>query len=90
MRPTLPREYIVVERRKLHLPIAVFVGVMCFAGGFLAGDKTADRRFEERAASLVDYVAQARQDLDRVRESLKRGCFDYIDPRAGRYVKGQQ
>src|SRR5882672_4592671 len=77
MKPAIAREYHVVERRKLHVPLALFVGVMCFSGGFLAGDQTADRRFEERAASIVDYVAKAREDLDHVRESLKRGCYDF-------------
>jgi hypothetical protein len=90
MKNARPKEYVIVERRPSRLPV-VFVGVFCLAAGALAGDWTADRRFEERAASLVDYVSNARAEIDKVRESLKRGCYDYVDPRAGksRYTMGE-
>jgi len=89
MKNARPKEYVIVERRP-GLGLLVFVGVFCLAAGALAGDWSADRRFEERAASLVDYVSHAREEINKTRESLKRGCYEYVDPRSGssRFTKG--
>lgn len=87
MRPQIAREYVFVERTRLQFWPLAFLGVFCAAGGFLIGDMTADRRFEERAAGIIDYVNQSRDEVERLRESLKAGCYQWIDPRS-RYVSG--
>jgi hypothetical protein len=78
MKPATAAQYIVVERRKLHMPLAVFIAVMAWAAGFLTGDWTAEPRFAEREASILAGIKAARMHADQVRESLKRGCFDFV------------
>lgn len=83
MKPQIAREYVFVERSRMQFWPLAFLGVFCAAAGFLVGDMTADRRFEERAASIIDYVSHAREDAERIRESLRRGCYEFVDPRSG-------
>jgi len=70
----------VSEHRK-PVPFAlVFVAVFCTTTGFLIGDWTAEPRFAEREDSLKSYVAGVRDDVERLRDSLKAGCYQFIDP----------
>ena len=70
----------VSEHRK-PVPFAlVFVAVFCTTTGFVVGDWTAEPRFAEREDSIRRYVERTRADVERLRDSLKAGCYGYIDP----------
>jgi len=70
----------VAEHRKPAPFAFVFIAVLCSATGFLVGDWTAEPRFSEREDSIREYVASARADVERLRDSIKAGCYRYIDP----------
>lgn len=90
MKPAIAREYVFVERSKLALWPLVFLGVFCAATGFLIGDWSADSRFAEREQSIRQGLSQARAQADRIAESIRKGCYEYVDPRSGssRFMKG--
>lgn len=91
MKQAVPAQYVFVERTKLALLPLVFVTVFAFAAGFTTGDMTAEPRFAEREASLREYVMSARAQADRVAESIRKGCFAFVDPgRPGssKFMKG--
>ena len=80
MKSALASDFVVVERNKDIRFALVLVAVMCTATGFLVGDWTAEPRFAEREDSMRAAVIRARVDADRILESIKRGCYGYIDP----------
>jgi len=72
-----------IERKSSVLPL-LFAAVFCTACGFLIGDWSADERFTEREASIIAHVNKTAERTERLRasiaESIKRGCYAYIDP----------
>lgn len=77
MKAAVARDCYIVERTKLALLPLVFVATFSAVAGFLIGDWTAEPRFLEREQSIRDMVVRARADVERVRESIKRGCYDW-------------
>lgn len=90
MKAAVVRDCYVVERTRSNIYALVLVATLCFCGGFAVGDWTAEPRFAEREASLRDYVASARDHADRVAESIRKGCYAFVDPRPGssRFIRG--
>ena len=80
VKSALASDFVVVERNKDIRFALVLVAVMCTATGFLVGDWTAEPRFAEREDSIRRYVERTRADVERLRDSLKAGCYGYIDP----------
>lgn len=78
MKPAIAREFVFVERTKFSFWLFAFVALMCFASGFLVGDFTAEPRFAEREASIMQGVRLARAQADRIAESIRNGCYSYV------------
>jgi len=79
-KPAVASQYVLVERPKPAPLALVFVAVLSGAAMFLVGDWTAESRFSEREDSLRAFVAGARADVKRLRDSFRAGCFAYVDP----------
>lgn len=80
MKPAVASQYVLVERAKPAPLALVFLAVLCTAAGFLIGDWTADGRFDAREESLLRSITSARIDAERIRNSIKQGCYEHIDP----------
>ena len=90
MKQAVAREYVVVERQRLPFWPLVLISTMSFAAGILLGDSTADSRFAEREKSILVGMREARAQADRIAESIRKGCYEYVDPRSSssRFTKG--